>query len=339
MRVLTTGCTHQQCGKDTRQGYQSVMSMHVQAMRDLGHEVTQRPVTVGDEDALNYDVIIIGQVPWLSIAAHYLYPIIDLVDRADKAGVRMIFSIDDWQFPYMMSKLLTVARVPSRLVRETVFHNRPGFEWMRSLEGMAAADRVLDRLLTRPWPDTMYPAFGWGHKRLLTGYLPAQRHYLLDPTSYTTVYDVPRVPNTDRKRQWVLGALSDQTAWLESLKPGWDVLQAGRPRHGSPNLQESELVAEYAASWGVLSPVYKKIAGSGWWRNRFVYSAMTGAILYADPEEVSQLGDSFTQPLEKLEAGSDAWLAEVAVAQQVALRNGCWTRHRYHDELEGMLRG
>lgn len=338
MKILVTGCSLQQAGRPTTQGYQTVMSMHVEALKDLGHDVTWRPVTINDEDAMEHDLIIMGLVPFLSIAGNYIYPILNLWHNAEKTGKRVILSVDDWQYPRIADNCMTIARGIHRLTRETVFSGRPGWGWATG-EGAPAVQALIERLLTSPWPDVIYPAFGWGKHCLLGLRLPAGRHIALDPTSYTRPYEVTQVHGDDRQRQWVLGALSDQSKWLSELQPGWQVMKAGRPRDGAPNLKEPQLVQEYASSWGVLSPHYTKVAGSGWWRNRFVYAAMVGAVLYADQSEVEPLGEPYLKTLQEIEALTTTELEELGQAQAKTLRENVWPRERYHSELEKLVRG
>jgi hypothetical protein len=338
MKILVTGCSLQQCGGGTRQQYQTVMSMHVQALRDLGHEVAWRPVLINDEEALESDVVIVGLVPFLSVAGHYVYPVLNLISRAEAAGVRLIFAVDDWQYPRISDNLLTVGRGLHRLVREAVFKGRPGWDWATG-EGASDVEKLVERLMLRPWPEVIYPAFGWGRHHLLGVRLPAQRHVALDPTSYTRSYQLERAEPSERQRRWVLGTLSDQSKWLEKLGASWHVHQAGRPKEGAPMVSEQELVQQYAGSWGVLSPQYLKVAGSGWWRNRFVYAAMAGAVIFADENEVRPLGEPYLVPLEKVESLSDAELSELAAAQSEELRRRVWTRAQYHEKLEDLVRG
>lgn len=338
MRILVTGATHQQAGKGTKQGYQPVVEMHVQALRDLGHEVTQRAVGIADEDALGHDVLIVGLVPYLSVAGHHVFPVIDLLDRAERAGKRVLLYVDDWQYPRVLDNLMTVARGPHRLTRETMFSGRPGYGWATDPLGQAAVDRHLERMLTRPWSPVIYPAFAWGNHRLLAGHLPAERAYCLDPTSYTRPYPITRVADEHRERRWVLGTLSNQATWLKSLGPLiWELRQAGRPKDDAPNLSEADLVQEYATAWGVLSPLYKKVAGSGWWRNRFVYAAMTRSVLLADPEEVRGLGAAYLADAQDVERLTTVELRDLAEAQAACLRAKVWDRDRYLMELEGMI--
>ena len=341
MRILVTGCSQQQCGSGTKQGYQPVIEMHVQALRDLGHEVTQRPVVIDDDEALTHDVLIVGQVPCLSVAGHHVYPALNLLERAEAKGNRVILNVDDWQFPRIHDNLMTVARGTHRITRESVFKGRPGYDWITSPEGQRALDHHLERMLTRPWPPVMYPAFAWGDHKLLAGHLPAERSYFLDPTSYTRSYHTnePSLTDGERHRRWVLGVLSDQSAWLKTLGPmTWDLHLAGRPKEGAPAMQEADLVRLYADSWGVLSPLYKKVAGSGWWRNRFVYAAITRSVLLADTEEVKNLGAPYLADVRDVEACTTSQLRELAEAQAACLRAKVWNRDRYLTELEGMIR-
>jgi hypothetical protein len=108
-------------------------------------------------------------------------------------------------------------------------------------------------------------------------------------------------------------------------------------RDRSSVMPEAEVVQEYARCWGVLSPPYAKLLGSGWWRNRFVYAAATRTVFWGDPREAPQLGGAYELPLGKIETLGIWELDSLADYQADSLRGRCWTGEQLHHEARRML--
>lgn len=182
---------------------------------------------------------------------------------------------------------------------------------------------VVQRLLHEPWGPTLLPAFSWGAHQKLRDLLPvAPDVTFVDPSVLAREYPIEPARPAERRREWVLGTVSNQTAWLTDLGLTWPVDHLGTKTARAPiAVPEANLVARYGNAWGVLSPPYKRILGTGWWRNRFVYAMRAGAILLCDPAEAAALGPAYTlssvdvenatmQSLEvRVEAQREAFLA------------------------------
>jgi hypothetical protein len=81
---------------------------------------------------------------------------------------------------------------------------------------------------------------------------------------------------------------------------------------------ETDVVTQYAKSWGVLSPAYPQ-NGSGWFRARFIYAAFVGSILSTEKKEADQLGSPYRYPRQWVEQMNDSQLAQLAKDQRQAL--------------------
>jgi len=341
MKILFTGMSLQQTGYQPVIGYQPVSSAVVTLLRDLGHSVDQRHVEVG-EDLGQYDLLAVGILSLFSISSKYLYPVLSLLDRY-RDEKPLVCLIDDWECWQIPQNTRSASRNLSRLRRPAVYARKPGYAWACSPEGQAAIARVVHRAAEDGYPPAIWPAFGWGGHSVMKSLVDAEAYFPLDVTSYAARYPVSRLGDAERRRAWVLGVIKKQPVeWAGSLGLGWelDVIGGGgRQTAGviQERIQEHALVRRYAESWGVLSPFYRKLAGSGWWRNRYVYSAMTGAVLWGDPREAPQLGPAYQVPVAAIEGMSISELRELAEAQRDALAKGCWTGERLHAEAERMI--
>jgi len=287
MKVLMTGMSPPQCGRPTMTGYEHVSDLWAKALRAGGAEVHHRRVAP-NEDLSSYDVALIGLVPPNSIAARYMYTAFDVIARARKSGCGLLFYVDDWRFYAVPRGVKVTANNPEgRLRTNTMMEKLWERPWALS-EGWSRMCRVLEALRDNPWPPTLVPAFTWGDPELMPD-LPTTRQVVLDPSSFAREYEIPLTLPDDRRRAWTLGTFSDQRAWQERQGLTWEADYIGTRRSkADQQLKEPELVKLYGQAWGVLAAPYEH-AGSGWWRNRFVYAAEGHAILYSEEREVAGL--------------------------------------------------
>lgn len=334
MKILMTGLSPLHCNKGNRLQYSSVPQLYAECLRWAGHEVDHREWEVG-EDLTKYDVAMIAHIPWNSINARHVYTVCDVIGRAKQSGVGLVFMVDDWQFRGIHQSVKSLNKDSNRLF--TSVKGRTNREWAEFGPGREMVDFVLNAMAEYPWPTTLVPAFEWGdHTLLKPEGIPAREVRYLDPTVFQR-YDADRAPAEDRKRTWVLGTLSDQRTWIEKLGLSWDVDYYGtKPSKAEQHVKEPELVQIVAKSWGNLCPRYPH-AGGGWWRTRYIYSAVARSIMLADPQEVAPLGEPYLMPADKIEAMSNDQLTDLAEAQAEALRSHTWDANRLATELESVL--
>lgn len=313
MRVLTTGMSPPQCGRPTQTGYEHVSDLWAKALRAGGAQVEHRTVEPG-ESLTDYDVVLVGLIPPNSIANRYLYTAFDIIARARQSGCGLVLYVDDWRFGQIVNGVRVVQRNPDkRLFDNAMFKNLFARDWAID-QGRALIVAVLNALQERPWPTTVIPAFAWGDHTKLPE-LPARAVEVIDPSVFAREYEIPYVDDDSRQRAWVMGTFSDQREWIESQKLTWDTDYIGTRRsQAARRLKEHELVASYGHSWGVMAAPYGH-AGSGWWRNRFVYSALAGSIMLADPREVAGLGPDYHKPASEIEMMTTSQLREFAHSQ------------------------
>lgn len=335
MRLLVTGTTKQQVGGGTTLCYEPVADLFVKGLRLAGYEVEHRKTTIG-EDLAPYDAVLVGLVPFFSIASNQLYHALDVIERAEKSGHPLLFFVDDWAFPRLVANLNTHIRHPWQLTKE-FFSGRASYDWACSRK--AELQVLVERMRYQPWAPTLVPAFTWGDHQKLTGEVEMMTEpYYVDVSSLAVEYPLT-FPET-RERRWVLGTVSDQRKWMDSLNLSWEVNHLGTRASKAPEkMPESQLVQLYAESWGVLSPPYKRILGTGWWRNRAVYAARAGAILLADSGEMPQLGEPYQLKPAEVEAMSDTELCSLAAAQRQALFSAQPSASQVAAQLDSIVQG
>lgn len=330
MRLLVTGTTKQQIGGGTQLDYEPVSDLFVKGLRHSSlNEVEHRLVEL-DEVVTDYDAVLVGLVPPLSIASHYLYSALNTIHQCETQGVPLVLYVDDWAFPSLISKLRTAVKNPEHLTKP-FFERRHGHAW--ALQHRDLLVGVLERLLEKPWPPTVIPAFTWGDHQVLQDRLPMlEDAFFVDPSVFARHYELKL--NTSKLHQWVLGTVSDQRVWMGRQQFEWPVRYIGsRSSKAQEKMKEHELVQLYHDNWGVLSPPYKQILGTGWWRNRFVYAARAGAVMVCDPAEAFQLSGAYQVAPRDIEKMSDTDLQDLAHWQHRELFTRQMTPDQSRDTL------
>lgn len=334
-RILLSGYTAQQIGNGTRLGYGPVIDLVADALRDAGCTVDHRRC-IPEESLADYDCAIIGQIPLHAMGATYAYGALDVIRRARTENTGLLFLIDDWQIGNLMSGVRTINKGPHRLVKELFRTCRKEWDWAN--EHLDDLMVVLNAMLERPWPTTILPKFAWGDPTTLVKPLNAKKFVYIDPSAYATEYPTVLPPDTQRLGQWVLGILSDQREWTNSLGLGWPIQYIGSKKSKADQpMKEVDLVQLYADNWGVLSPPYNH-AGSGWWRNRFVYTARTRGIMLADEKEVAPIGDAYRIKASEVEGMNVQQLRELADVQWSQLMAWQWPKEQMQQVLMDAVR-
>lgn len=306
-KVLVTGMTAQQCGRDPQLRYDPVSALWAAALREV-YEVEYRPAAT-DEDVVQFDGVVIALAPPASLNTLHVYTALSTLERCMSEGVPWTISLDDWAFGNLFSSLRTMSRAPWRLTKELFAYKH---DWEFGRQNQDRLMVAINQLAHEPIPRVLIPAYTWGDHSIFEDHVHAKEYICLDPSAFARAYELDPIPNEARRHTWVLGALVKNEQWVESLDLSWPVERYGVEK--GVKLMEQELVQTYSEAWGVLSVPYVH-AGSGWWRNRFVYAAQTRAIALATCDEVAPLGPAFTTPAQHIESLSTAELAALAEEQ------------------------
>jgi len=311
-RVLISGFTAQQVGRGNRLRYEPVADLWARGLREAGCDVDHAMCTPG-MDISRYDAVLMGVIGLAGLGCSYIYGALDVVARVDPD--RLTLYVDDWQLGLVRSSIGTIQRGPHRLVKPLMSYRRD-YEWacqnrdhlIAGVDRLAGGNHVL------------YPRYNWGDPSIIEDQFPGEwRPYGVDPSALCVEYPVTQSFPEARARQWVLGILSDQREWVESLGLGWDVYYVGgKKSRAEQPLTEAELIQLYSESWGVLSPPYP-ISGSGWWRNRYVYAARHGCVVLSSGQECTPVGDAYRCTAAQVEAMDQGQLVVLRARQREQL--------------------
>ena len=318
MKILITGMNKLQCTFDFYLNQQlRVIPSHyslIRCLRDMGHEVDQRPVIVGESLDEYDEVIVFIHNP--SGFAGYVYNALWAIHRRPNC----ILAFDDWQTDSIYSGLLSL-KDPARLFRKYVLDSQvaaPDNVQQYEKAFIGAIEQVESKSNRM-----LISAFAGGDLSLLIDY-PKELLFQYNPNPY----HYHRQPNNPGPKQRVFnfaGLVQDKTKkWLKAQgidKHVWPLKQYGSRKDGQDRVTEDVMVTIFAEQWGILMPGYFH-AGSGWWRARPRQTADAGSILIGEPKEMIMYYHD--DVLANIKASdivdlSDSHLAEIAQAQKDAL--------------------
>jgi hypothetical protein len=319
MKILITGMNKQQCTENFYKGSQlKIIPSHVSliaCLRDMGHTVEQRVVTIS-EDLSSYDKIIC-YIHNPSGFAGFVYNALWLIRNYD-----CILAFDDWQTDNIYKGLMALED-PEKMFRPYVMDSHKHVPTdVREKYGDDLFEAL--NMIQKKNHKMLVSAFAGGKlshlidypEELLFSFNPNPYHINLQSSFNSLFDDKAKVFN-------YAGLIQDKTKkWIKQQNIGdWELKKYGSRKDGQDRVIESEMVDIYGSQWGVLMPGYFH-AGSGWWRARPLQVADAGSILIGDFKEMVIYYDD--DELASLKAYdltmmSDKQLEDVAEAQKKAI--------------------
>lgn len=335
MKVLITGMNKLQNNEDffLRQQLKVVPSHYalIRGLRDMGHQVEQRHVELG-EDLSSYDrVIVFLHNP--SGFCGYVYNGLYALSQHPNA----IIAFDDWQIDSIYSGL--------NKLRENLFRKYIVDQSLYELSEVSKWNDLFQKAfdqIEKKENKVLLSAFAKGDLSLLLDY-DVSKLYQYNPNPYH-LNRQPSVQVTDKRLGYNFSSLvqGKTRKWLKSLKCELPIDFYGSRKDKQERLTEDQMVDVYAKDWFCLMPGYYH-SGSGWWRARPQQVADAGSILIGEKEELMvyyQNEEASDISVEKLEAMSVEELKAFAKLQADCLAEAHpLDKETFKTELNAILNG
>lgn len=342
-KILITGMNKLQCTKDffLKQQLQVVPSHYstIRCLEDMGYEVEQRPVRLG-EDLSGYDEVIV-YIHSIQAFCQYLWAGLYAVH----ARPNCILAFDDWQFTQIYSTIETykekLIEGDEGVFRQYLFDLWQGEEDKETV--MKYKEQYIDacNIITSKDNRLMVSAFAGGDLSTLNLNWKEENVFPFNPNPYhlnrrsdngygtgSIALDGFFGDTPAKEMKWNFASLVQEKTrkWLKAQQPDdwkWEIVYYGakRGKYKSERKTEPEMVKVFEQQWGCLMPGYFH-AGSGWWRARPLQVADAGSIIIGDkPEMMVYYQDDALAGLrvQDVEAMDATQLAQTAKAQRDAL--------------------
>lgn len=327
MKILITGFNKNQCTRKfyLRQQLKVVPSHYslFNCLVDMGHEVEQRQIALG-EDLSGYDEVIVFIAGPRQLVATTVFE--GLWAIAQKPNC--ILAFDDWQVPDLFKGVMKAyeedegifAQFILDVNKKTIDEVRPYKEALRA--AMSVIIMKQNRMLISAFqtshlddaetygPHLLFDKINYPREKLFV-YNPNPYHRnrywedaghegAEDPTWKKSPLEVEVAARPLKVKQFNFASLvqSKTQKWLkkqgytgnpkndeEGYIGAWKVDLYGSKADTQKRLTEDGMVQVITHDWGCLMPGYEH-AGSGWWRARPLQCADAGSILIGEEKEL-----------------------------------------------------
>lgn len=319
MKILMTGMTARQC-KKTENYLFDMFEIFKTYGEQLGHTIDWRKVELG-EDLSQYDmaVVAVGPIHSLSARVHGLQTMYVM------SQLPCAVYFDDWQVYATVTGFRYIATKFDFFINKKAggqnFFVKPPEELKKYEEQIVSAGTAFTNGDHRKHK-LVFPLFNWGNIDHVLKLIPQNKDFgtvamRFDPSPelLNQGYAVEKeIDHSKKKREWFLPTLLDHTPWIKRQKVEWPVNWIGNKKKTGVKVNEREVFHLAESYWGYLSPSYHH-DGCGWYRTRFIYSALNECILLTGPRDQKELGDNFSIS-NKVESCSDEVLKSIALDQK-----------------------
>ena len=341
MKILITGCTALQV-KSTNKTIKKidVPEAIYNALIELGHDVDWRKVYLKEED-FNYDLAIVCIAPLNSCNSPHCLGAIKALSKIKNC----IIFYDDWKIKDVQSSLKCFIRnghkqFVKKWSNGNMFYNDNEDDIVKNEELIL---KTIDKLYNNGddnWK-ILCPMYEWGDKEIinnkLINWVNKDNFNFIDPTS--VVIDInKKYDYIQKNKEWVIGTIADHSKWIEKQKLEWNVNYFGCRKLKNVRLKtEEDLINEYNKYYGILSPEYPQ-SGSGWFRARFVYSALVNSIIYCGQRDGRQLGEAFQNDGWIIETMSEDDLKKLAEKQREIIFSYITDKNYFINKLKNIIK-
>lgn len=339
-KILITGMNKLQCTKDFFLSQQlKVVPSHyslIRSLEDMGYEVEQRPVTLG-EDLSSYSEVVV-YIHSIQAFCQFIWSGL----YAISARPNCIIAFDDWQFDQIIASInaylegFEVNRENN--YRDYLFDLWQGKEDKEEVKKYEESYKEACKIIIAGENRLLMSAFAGGDVSLMKLKWNKDKVYTFNPNPYhlnrkfetgygegsPSFFDERTAPE-DKARVWNFASLVQLKTrkWLDNQKITWDIQFFGskRGKYKCERKTEPEMCKVFEQQWGCLMPGYFN-SGSGWWRARPLQVADASSIIIGDQKEMDvYYRDSYLSSLKAndVESMDLDQLIKTAAAQKEAI--------------------
>jgi len=338
MNILYTGCTAKQTDdnahKRARVKRIDDSSIICNSLRKQGFNVERRKVRHGD-DLSKYDLSIVGIGAFGS--NNYSGDILNALYAINKSK-RVLILHEDWKIHHTMNSF-------SKMLDDEILQKTLSKRWSsgQSFYG-GVDDEKFDKEVIREEIkninngkyDSLIPAFDWGDKTIVRNIVKSNKIYNIDHTPYVLEnWQIPEVaPIVKKHKKHMLASLVDHRSWVRKQKLNWQV-----DYFGAKSIKESQPLTSELAVFNkcneyisILCPEYPH-SGSGWFRSRYIYSAISKSILFCSHNDSKALGleHKNVEQMDFIEIG------KYANTQSEAIMSYKWSKKDFDNKITSIV--
>jgi hypothetical protein len=289
MKILFTGASNRHIKREIELSSKSINRINdseiiVEVLESLGHIVEKRKIFFG-ENLSNYDRIIVGlgsfsTFTYSSEIINCLYALSYPNSIIFNEGKKVIDRFNGY------SKI-TKTILSKKLKNGEYFYNQP-----EKLNYDLILD-ILSDILNGKYK-IILPSFKWGDKSILEKIFNTNRIFYADISPYVLNkinIDLNYKNNYKKINKHFFSSLENFNCWIKKEKLKWPIDLYGPGTKNKSLILNSELDVFLKSGQykSILAPAYDT-EGSGWFKMRYVYSALNNSCVTASNKDLKALG-------------------------------------------------
>lgn len=292
MKILLTGSNNKQCG---------VAKVHTKKIFD-SNNLFNMLKTFADVDFsridnnTNFDAYDLCVVGLGSIGSFNYADVMNAFYILGKTSKCVMF-LEDWRIPKTVAALKTtfekgydefLNKTFNKKLRDgTRFYH--GTDWLDPEVCWKGIDKLANHADEVHF---LMPGFAWGDKKIVADILNTKLenvHWFDQTPILMEIYDIKDIPfNPNRNKKYLYCGLSNQDQWLKKCGISEITDRFGHSPYEKLE-SETDVNQKHNEYFGIAVPRYYH-AGSGWFRMRYIYSAMAKNVMYIADEDAQALG-------------------------------------------------
>ena len=329
-KVLISGMTAPQSSKSLNEKNTSFAGAICKILEYSGVEVVWRDPQVGwtIDDVAEYDAVLLGVAPVLSLTANKSYGVLSLIDTM-KNDERLCLFIDAPEPSKIHASLRSASKDYSSRLFKDLYSKRKDFKIALDLPKIVNA---ADYLLHEKWPTTLYPELPWNSKSFSATGLPAGVTDSFVGINVDSFYITESTKVEERSNRWAVESL--KSSWV--AKTSENLMFPSVPVRVARTDGDAEAITAISKSIGLLiGPHSDKIT---WWSPRFFQALNTLTPIATEWRISSAIGNSWSHLAAGIEQMSSIDRYELAVAQREQYADAIPTPYEVITQLQKEMR-
>lgn len=332
--VLITGMTAPQSSRSLNARSLSFTGAVSLILEDAGHSVNwiEPSVFLSKKDLRDYDVILLGIAPLLSITSSKAYGVLHMINVLSKDS-RVRYLIDSPEPARITFNLRAVQRDYSQLTKEFYRlrkHYREAVDNETINKSIAAG---VNHLTASEWPTTVYPAMPWSIDAEVAAKMPENAGTSLvgiHADAFLVEEKISRI-DSQKIRRWLID--TDKTKWSTSTTSSLRFPHT--PMKTRRSSTDTDVFEDISSSIGtLLSP---SIDGLVWWSYRWAQSMNAMTPIASDWKVTGSIGNAWSHLAAGIEEMSYIDMYELSVSQKAEYLDSLPSRGTVKQTLETSL--
>lgn len=311
-KILISGMTAAQSSRrfnDSNMSFAGALSSIVEDKKTRVDWIDPSPLWT-KKDVSDYDVILLGVAPVLSLTANKAYGTLSLIDTL-KNDSRLTLFIDAPEPGKIHANLRAVVRNSDTLFKDLYVKRK----WHQAAKSESKVRsriiRAVEFLANDRWPQTIYPKLPWDAGSPDIPGVPENILTSMTGVDVDCAYVGDLTFGDTRSTAWA--ADSTKTKWMSNIEKQLMYPNVAMKMHRTWN--DSMVITNIGRSIGALiGPHNDKVV---WWSPRFVQSLNTATPVVTEWRSSSALGDAWSHLATSIELMSAVDRYELAVTQRL----------------------